>query len=608
MNLDIFNSLFSNIWSIFLVIVFFTGSIFVHELGHFLAAKRRGLKVERFSIGFGPKIFGWTKNGTEYRISLFPLGGYVALPQLADMGAIEGTSKLDTKSLPPISYTDKMIVSVMGAVFNLIFAFILALIIWVIGQPSSKEQLTNTVGYVSKTINIDAETIIPGPAYEAGIRPGDKILEVDGIKVNGFNDLQQYLITGTGRSESGKPMVNLTTERDGKIQTVTVYPSLIELNSMSKERMRYTGISPEQSLVIGETIKNSPAYFSKLEKGDVLVSANGTNLYSLKTLSDILEESPEHKVLLKINRDKKLIEIPLQAEKTAYTKPLGLLTALTDQDEITSLKFLPNYPKGVTDNLSDPHTPSTLTIFDQALDKHFFNGIQEGDTLLSINDQTPKSLEDFLNIVNAILPKQSVTLIMGRKSSSSTLQEYSITFTPKNLTSALLPAKTQYLIGIQLNPSPLIIHVNPLTQFSNNISMTFRTLTSLLSSGSDLSVSNLMGPPGIIRVLHTFSLEDLRLLIWFVILLNINLAILNLMPIPVLDGGHMVFATIAKIRGKAIPYRLIAGIQSTFMILLFSLMLYVSFFDVRRWQGDQELDEKIKHQRELYIPNEFSKK
>lgn len=603
MNLDIFNSLFSNIWSIFLVIAFFTGSIFVHELGHFWAAKRRGLKVERFSIGFGPKIFGWTRNGTEYRISLLPLGGYVALPQLADMGAIEGGAESGSKPLPPISYADKMIVSVMGAVFNLIFAFILALVIWVVGQPSSKEQLTNTVGYVSKTINLDPETMIAGPAYEAGVRAGDKILAVDGIKVNGFDDLQQYLVTGTGRSESGKPMVDFTIERDGKTQIITVYPKLIELNSISKDRMRFTGISPEQTLVVGETIKNSPAYLSKLEKGDVLIAANGINLYSLKTLSDILEESPEHKVLLNIKRDNKLLEIPLQAEETAYTKPLGLLTALTDNDEITSLKFLPAYAKSVTNELSNPETPSTLVVFDLSQDNHFFKDIKEGDSLLSINGQTPKSLEEFLQIINTISPGESVTLVMKRKDIFHT-----VVFTPKNLTSALLPAKTHYLIGIQLNPSPLIIHVNPLVQFSNNISMTFRTLGSLFSSGSDLSVSNLMGPPGIIRVLHSFSVVDLRLLIWFVILLNINLAILNLMPIPVLDGGHMVFATIAKLRGKAISPTLIAGIQSTFMIFLFSLMLYISFFDVRRWQGDQELEEKIKYQQALYIPSEFSNK
>src|SRR3954465_14247825 len=97
--------LFSNAWSFFLVILFFGGSIFVHELGHFLAARRRGAVVERFSIGFGPAIFKWRgKDGVEYRVSYFPLGGYVVLPQLADLSAVEGRSSLDSSKLPPVSY------------------------------------------------------------------------------------------------------------------------------------------------------------------------------------------------------------------------------------------------------------------------------------------------------------------------------------------------------------------------------------------------------------------------------------------------------------------------------------------------------------------------
>src|SRR3954469_25618800 len=105
MSTDFFSSLFSSLWSIFLIILFFGGSIFVHELGHFLAARRRGVKVTRFSIGFGPAIWKRTaKDGGEYRLSWIPLGGYVALPQLADMGAIEGESELDVSKLPPITY------------------------------------------------------------------------------------------------------------------------------------------------------------------------------------------------------------------------------------------------------------------------------------------------------------------------------------------------------------------------------------------------------------------------------------------------------------------------------------------------------------------------
>src|SRR6185369_9766870 len=98
---DLFQTLLSNLWILILVVFFFGGSIFVHELGHFLAARRRGAVVERFSIGFGPAIWSRRgKDGVEYRLSWIPLGGYVLLPQLADLGAVEGESTTDVKKLP----------------------------------------------------------------------------------------------------------------------------------------------------------------------------------------------------------------------------------------------------------------------------------------------------------------------------------------------------------------------------------------------------------------------------------------------------------------------------------------------------------------------------
>ena len=83
-------SFFLNIWAIFWMIVFFGGSIFIHELGHFLMAKKRGLKVPKFSIGFGPKLYSWKRGETEYCISLLPLGGYVALPEMGEIPILEG--------------------------------------------------------------------------------------------------------------------------------------------------------------------------------------------------------------------------------------------------------------------------------------------------------------------------------------------------------------------------------------------------------------------------------------------------------------------------------------------------------------------------------------
>ena len=116
--------------------------------------------------------------------------------------------------------------------------------------------------------------------------------------------------------------------------------------------------------------------------------------------------------------------------------------------------------------------------------------------------------------------------------------------------------------------------------------MTYRTFASLINPRSDIGISKLSGPVGIVRIFHLVAQTDIRLVLWFTILVNVNLAIFNLLPIPVLDGGHMLFATIGKLRGRLLPTEFIATTQSVFMVLLFSMVIYVTVFDVRRWSHD----------------------
>src|SRR5712672_2306263 len=117
------------------VLLIFNLMIIVHELGHFLAARWRGLVIEKFGIWFGKPLWKKTINGVEYSLGSIPLGGFVALPQLAPMDIIEGKADVDRAQLPPISAIDKIIVAVAGPLFSVLLAVAIATLIWVVGYP-----------------------------------------------------------------------------------------------------------------------------------------------------------------------------------------------------------------------------------------------------------------------------------------------------------------------------------------------------------------------------------------------------------------------------------------------------------------------------------------
>src|SRR3954454_9095526 len=117
------------------VIVLFNLLIIVHELGHFLAARWRGLFIEKFGVWFGKPIWKKTINGVQYSLGTIPFGGFVALPQLAPMDIIEGKADLDRRTLPPISALDKIIVAFAGPLFSFLLAAVFAAIVTVVGRP-----------------------------------------------------------------------------------------------------------------------------------------------------------------------------------------------------------------------------------------------------------------------------------------------------------------------------------------------------------------------------------------------------------------------------------------------------------------------------------------
>src|SRR5712671_1534538 len=161
------------------VLMLFNLLIFVHELGHFLAARWRGLKINRFAIWFGKPIWKTKINGVEYALGSIPAGGYVSLPQMATMETIEGKGESTDKPLPPISALDKIIVAFAGPLFSFLLALAFAVVVMFVGRPVSRSETTTTIGYVFKG----------GPADQAGLRPSNEVLAVGGRPVTKFGGM-----------------------------------------------------------------------------------------------------------------------------------------------------------------------------------------------------------------------------------------------------------------------------------------------------------------------------------------------------------------------------------------------------------------------------------
>lgn len=201
--------------------------VIVHEFGHFIVAKRTGVRVERFSIGFGPEIFGITRGTTRYLISAVPLGGYIKLAGETEADSIKG-EKWEYLSR---SVGERARIIFAGPLLNYILAFFIFSFIFMIGYPT----LSSTVG-----------KIVPDyPAKEAGIKVGDKILKVNGHDVRYWEDVTEIVHTNKLSS------IDLVIERDGNLMDLKVLPKSEEIKTIfgSQKKVGLIGIMPNDEIV-----------------------------------------------------------------------------------------------------------------------------------------------------------------------------------------------------------------------------------------------------------------------------------------------------------------------------------------------------------------------
>jgi regulator of sigma E protease len=253
--------------------------IFVHELGHFLMARRIGVRVLKFSLGFGPRVFGFTRGGTEYCISAIPLGGYVKMA---------GENPDDPRTGQPDEFLSKskwqrFQVLVMGPAMNLLLAVVVMAGVLMRGaEVPSFQSKPPVVGQV----------VQGSPAEKAGIRTGDRMLSVAGRDVSTW---EQFLIAVGTRASRETPITLL---RDGKELTVAVTPT-----PQTKYEVGDVGVLPDVHPHVSTLLPGAPADRGGLKAGDVIVNVDGTVISFSKDLVDALSKKANQPVSLAVLRD-----------------------------------------------------------------------------------------------------------------------------------------------------------------------------------------------------------------------------------------------------------------------------------------------------------------
>src|SRR3984957_9905119 len=519
---------------VFEVLLIFNLLIIVHELGHFLAARWRGLHVDKFGIWFGRPILKRTIGGVEFSLGWIPAGGFVLLPQMATMEAVEGKAGVSGSDLPPIKPLDKIIVAAAGPIFSFLLALLFATIVFMVGRPMAEADTTTIVGYVAPDV----------PAAKAGFKPGDKILEVDGHPVTRFNGMVDSISWYVVRSEGA--VIPFKVKRGDQILTINSGFEKPETTGWERKALRQVGLQPAITPIVAKVAPDSESAKAGLEANDEVVDIGGEKIYYLKQISEWAQQHAGQVLPLTVIRDGRTFHVDMHPGRLVIS---GIIK---------------NSPADVA-------------------------RLEAGDKIMSVNDEQIYDIDAINQFVDAN-PEQVLTLTVERGN-----QTIAVRIRPAIPDRPISQeGKAHPIIGFYTGESTdgitwdaggkmTTAHISPIEQVTAGVQTITNTIGALLSPQSDIKLQHMSGPVMIMRTYYLLFQSEFgwQLALWFSVVFNINLAIINLLPIPVLDGGHILLAILEAIRRRPLNIRVLEVLQGACAILLIGFILYVSFYDVQ---------------------------
>lgn len=586
--------------------------IFVHELGHFLVAKKVGIRVETFSLGFGPRLLGFVRGGTDYRLSAIPLGGYVKMagenPDEARSGAGD---EFAAKSVGA-----RAAVISAGVIMNGIFAIIFFLVAFKIGVqmhvPVVGEVIVDSPAAAAglqrgdEILRIDGEepldfvdiglaaafadergleltvrrrgdvlgihvqprrdvkqefqqlgvspidevaAVEPGGAAEkAGIRRGDRILGVAGKPPESHDALAQTIYDHPGEPLALDIWRRDDASREGKVVAVTVVPS--------KKPARTFGMKLSELPRIHEVSPDQPAAKAGLKPGDVIVGVNGVTLATVQELQDKIRAAPPR------------TPVKLEIERAGKRETIEATPAYDEARKRQMLGVVLDDLSGVVEAVA-PGSPAAQA------------GVQPGMRVASVTldgqpgSPDPKKLDQLASLRGE---KKTLFLLEDRAGKAINVE----------IASAPIPEK--FYGGLDFVPGPAEVNVcvpglwEPIKLGFKRTWMFMEQIGLMLKGifARRISKSTLGGPIAIGTSAYAVAARGPGSLLYFLAVISVNLAVLNLLPVPVLDGGHLLFLGIEKAKGSPVSPGVQMVAQYAGLVALLALMIFVTWNDIMR--------------------------